>query len=155
MSGPGAACRAPTFGELMSYITISDIEGQLSTAQLVQLTDDAKSGEVDTDKITKAIDDADAEVNGYVGRRYTVPVQPPVPDLLQKLSTDIAVWNLYRRRQRAPENVRQAYEDAIATLKMIAEGDMVLPIPTPPSGLTGGEVFGPERVFTRDKLKGF
>jgi phage gp36-like protein len=140
----------------MSYILQSDLEaGGLSNSQLIQLTDDAKSGEVDTDKVSKAIEDAEGEVNGYLAKRYVVPVAPPVPDLVQKLSTDIAVWNIYSRRQRAPDNVRQRYEDAIKMLIRIADGDMVLDLPAPPSGLTGGEVFGPERVFTRDKLKGF
>ena len=142
----------------MTYILQSDIEASgVSTAQLVQLTDDEKTGEVDTDKVTKAIEDAESEVNGYVGKRYSVPIAPPIPNLVQKLSTDIAVWNLWRRRQRAPENVRQAYEDAIKTLEKIAAGEIVLDVEAlpPASTLTGGEVFGPERVFTRDKMKGF
>jgi phage gp36-like protein len=142
----------------MSYILPSDLEsGGLSNAQLIQLTDDAKTGQVDTDKVTKAIEDAEAEVNGYLAKRYTVPIGAPIPNLVQKLSTDIAVWNLYRRRQRAPENVRQAYEDAIKTLSKIADGTIVLDVAVAPPAatLTGGEVFGPERIFTRDTLKGF
>src|SRR5688572_12127218 len=138
----------------MSYILQSDLEsGGLSTSQLIQLTDDLKTGEVDTDKVTKAIEDAEGEVNGYLGKRYAVPIAPPVPNLVQKLSTDIAIWNVYRRRQRAPENVRQAYEDAIKTLLLIADGTIVLDVavPPPPATLTGGEVFGPERIFDRDK----
>ena len=141
----------------MTYILQSDIEGFMSRTQLIQCTDDEKTGEIDTDKITKAIEDAESEVNGYLGKRYVVPIAPPVPNLVQKLSTDIAVWNVWRRRQRAPENVRQAYEDAIKRLEKIAAGEIVLDVETlpPASTLTGGEVFTAKRKFTRHKMRGF
>ena len=88
----------------MSYILPSDLEsGGVSNAQLIQLTDDAKTGEVDTDKVTKAIEDAEAEVNGYVGRRYTVPIAAPIPNLIQKLSTDIAAPEDLIEHEAEPE----------------------------------------------------
>lgn len=142
----------------MSYIVQNDLLSQVSNAQLIQLTDDAKTGSVDATKVTQAITEAEAEVNGYVATRYAVPVAAPVPDLVKKLSVDIAIYNLYRRRQRIPENVTKSYDDAVAKLKDIAKGLITLGIDPPPaesSKATKGEVFGPERVFDRDKLKSF
>lgn len=142
----------------MSYIVQADLLSQLSGAQLIQLTDDNKTGVVDTDKVTRAIAEAEAEVNGYIATKYSVPVASPVPDLVKQLAIDVAIYRLYRRRQRVPDDVRTAYEDAVKKLEGIAKGLVTLGIEPPPaesSKATSGEIFGPKRVFDRDKLGGF
>ena len=40
-----------------------------------------------------AIEDADAEIDGYLAKRYDVPMSP-APKVLNKFSKDIAVYNL-------------------------------------------------------------
>lgn len=142
----------------MAYITQADLVEQISDSQLIQLTDDAKLGTVDTDTVARAITAAEAEVNGYLATRYTVPVAAPVPDLIKKWALDIAVYNLYRRRQRMPGDVRTAYEDTIKALTQVAKGTITLgvdPAPAESSDAKEGEVFGPDRVFDRDKLGSF
>ena len=142
----------------MAYIVQADLLAQLSNAQLIQLTDDAKTGSVDTDKVDKAIADAEAEVNGYVATKHSVPLASPIPDLIKKLAIDITIYNLYRRRQRTPEDVRTAYEDAVKKLEGIARGLITLgvdPQPAESSKATQGETSGPARVFDRDKLGSF
>ena len=142
----------------MSYIVQADLLAQVSEAQLVQLTDDETIGVVNTTRVSQAIADADAEIDGYVATRYAVPVAAPVPALLKKLSIDITIYNLWRRRQKIPELVRTAYEDAIKKLEQIAKGTITLgvdPAPAESSKSSAGETFGPERVFDRDKMGGF
>ncbi len=142
----------------MAYIVRDDLKGQISEEQLTQLTDDDKAGTPDENKINRAIAEAEAEVNGYVATKYAVPVAAPTPVLLKSLSIDIAIYRLWRRRQRVPDENRKAYEDAVAKLKDIAKGVLTLGIdPAPAESTKGssGEVFGPERVFDRDKLGGF
>jgi len=142
----------------MPYIVQADLLSQLSNAQLIQLTDDNKTGSVDADKVTRAIVEAEAEVNGYIATKYAVPLAAPVPDLVKQLAIDVAIYRLYRRRQRVPDDVRTAYEDAVNKLEGIAKGLVTLGIDPPPaesSSATSGQVFGPERVFNRDKLSGF
>jgi len=142
----------------MSYITQSDLSGQISDSELIQVTDDAKLGVVSATVVSKAIADAEAEVNGYLATKYAVPIGGTVPDLVKKLCIDAAIYNLYRRRKRVAEDVRQAYEDAIKKLEQIAKGIITLGIDPPPAALTqgsSGEVFGPDRVFDRDKLGSF
>ena len=141
----------------MSYITRSDLLDKLTEQQLVQLTDDEKTALANEPRIANAIADAESEVNGYVAVRHTVPVSP-APALLKSFSKTIAVKNLYSRRQRVPENVREEYNNAIAQLKDIAKGLLTLGIdPAPAESTKGssGETFGPERVFDRDKMGGF
>src|SRR5258706_5992693 len=120
----------------MSYIAQADIIGQISNAQLIQLTDDDRTGLVDAAKVDKAISDAESEINGYVATRYAVPVAAPVPDLVKKLATDIAVYSLWRRRQKVPEIVRTAYEDAMKKLSDISKGVITLGIDPAPAPST-------------------
>ena len=110
----------------MSYSTQTDLQNLLTPAQLVQLTDDNQDGVVDTAPITEAIAEADAEIDGYLGARYPVPVSP-IPVLLKNLSVAIALWKLYSRRSKLNELRRKAYEDAKATLTNLSKGLMVLP----------------------------
>jgi phage gp36-like protein len=141
----------------MSYILEADLLGQLSQAQLVQLTDDVGNGVVDSTRVTQAITDAEGEINGYVATRYAVPLIVPVPDLIKKLDIDITVYNLWRRRQKIPDLIRTAYEDAVKKLEAIAKGTITLGVDAAPAAQSGsaGETFGPERVFNRDKLGSF
>lgn len=141
----------------MAYLVRADLLDRLSEQQLVQLTDDAKSGVADETRITAAMAQAEAEIDGYVAVKYAVPVVP-APQLLKVFAVAIAAKNLYGRRQRVPDNVRAEYDDAIAKLKDIAKGVMTLgaePAPAESAKSSAGEVFGDERIFSRDKLSGF
>ena len=158
MGGGRLTIAAARFFSCKMYITQTDLSGQISNAQLIQLTDDAKTGLVDTTKIDKAIAEAEAEVNGYVATKRSVPLASPIPDLVKQLCVDIAIYRLFHRRQRVPDDVRKSYEDAVAKLKDISKGLLTLGIDPPPaesSKAASGEVFGPERMFDRDKLGGF
>lgn len=140
------------------YVTQADLEGQISESQLIQLTDDAKLGIVDVDILTRVIDASEAEVNGYLAPRYGVPVGSPVPVLVKKWSLDIAIYNLYRRRQRMPADVRTAYEDTIKALGQVAKGVMTLGVDPPPeesSVSNQSEVLENESDWSRDNLKDF
>lgn len=143
---------------MSSYISQADLLSKVSNAQLIQLTDDAQSGSIDATKVTQSIDEAESEVNGYVATRHSVPLSSPIPQLIKTLAVDIAIYKLYSRRQRVPESVRKAYEDAIKKLEGISKGLMTLgvdPAPAASSKATAGKVIGPERVFDRDKLGSF
>lgn len=142
----------------MAYIVQDDLLGQLPQAQLVQLTDDIGNGVIDETRVTQAITDAEAEIDGYVATRYAVPIAAPVPALIKKLAIDITVYNLWRRRQKIPDMIRTAYEDAVKKLEAIAKGTITLgvdPAPAESTKSSAGETSGPERVFDRDKLGSF
>jgi phage gp36-like protein len=118
----------------MAYSTQANLESAgIITTQLVQLTDDNGDGVADAAVIAAVIAQADAEIDGYLGTRYTVPVSP-VPALVVQLSTAIAAWRLYGRRSLSNDHRSKDYDDAVATLKRLARGEMVLP------AVGGGEV---------------
>ncbi len=123
----------------MAYSTQTDIEEQLSQAELVQLTDDAGSGSVDTTVVDRAIADADDEVNSYLQERYAVPISP-VPGLVRKLSVDIAIYNLFARRDLDAPVRTQRYENAVRLLKGLARGEASLGVEPPPAEVHDEEV---------------
>lgn len=143
----------------MPYSTLSDIKDQLDQARLIQLTDDERTGTVNESRVDKAISDADEEINGYVGSRYTVPLSP-VPAIIRKYSVDLAIYNLYGRRDTVPEVRKDRYANAIKFLQQVALGKISLG-PTDPDGnppvSDAPEMSSdnPERIFTRDSMRGF
>ena len=137
----------------MAYCTQADLLEQISEDVLIQLTDDEDAGVVDTDMVTRAIADADAEIDSYCGTKYEVPFSP-VPVMVRKYSVDIAIYNLYARRRGAPEDRKERYDDAISFLKDVSKGIATLGGDAP----SGDDESGPEattvksdRVFSRGR----
>lgn len=121
----------------MSYATQADILEQLDEDILVQLTDDADAGVVDADMVTRAIADADAEIDGYCGTRYDVPFTS-VPAMIRKISVDIAIYNLYARRKGTPEDRQKRYENAVRFLNNVSKGVITLGGDAPAQDLDSG-----------------
>jgi len=141
----------------MAYSTKDDVLDQLDEETLIQLTDDDNAGLVDNDKVTRAIADADATVDAYCQGRYTVPLDP-VPNKIRQVSVDIAIYNLYSRRDdTAPETRKDRHKEAIRFLEKVADGKIDLGTATPAPETTGNaaDIDYNERIFSRDKLKGF
>jgi len=142
----------------MPYSTISDVQDQLSEAELIGLTDDAAAGAVDTDVVARAIADADEEIDGYAGSRTKVPLSP-VPGIIRKYSVDVAIYNLYARRQNSiPEIREKRYDNAVKFLAKVATGAITLgaddPEGNPPSTSGIAVRFAPS-VMTGPKLERF
>jgi phage gp36-like protein len=143
----------------MAYSTEADILKDISSVELAQLTSESDDT-VDHDVVAKAILDADAEIDGYLAVRSSVPLDP-VPALVAKLSTRIALYNLFSRRaSRAGgvnETVKDNYERSVEILKAIAKGDVKLGVDAPVAAAPspGAQVSAPSRLFTRDTLQGF
>jgi len=141
----------------MAYCTQSDLLEQISESELIQLTDDDDIGVIDDDKITRAIVNADAEIDSYCGVKHTVPFTT-VPPRIRALSEDISIYNLYSRRRGAPEDRKERYDNAIAFLKEVAKGNASLgedDPDAPPLDTHKPEISSSDRVFSRDKMDGF
>ena len=138
----------------MAYCTIDDLEDQISEDELIMLTDDAAAGVVDTDIAAAAIAKSDALIDGYCGKRYGVPFTT-VPDVIKQFSADIAIYNLFGRREGAPEDRRTRYKDAIDFLKGVARGDNSLGENDPdgsPADTNAPQISSSTRIFSRTKL---
>jgi phage gp36-like protein len=141
----------------MSYSMQADLLEQISSDKLTQLTDDADTGSIDADVIARAIADADAEIDGYCGTRYTVPFTT-VPAIIRKVSVDITIYNLYARRKGAPDDRQKRYDNAIKFLANVSKGLISLGADDPdsvPADTNTPEITQSDRIFTRDKMDGF
>jgi phage gp36-like protein len=128
----------------MSYCTQADILEQLDEDVLVQLTDDDDIGVVDGDVVTRAIADADAEIDSYCGTRHDLPFSP-VPVMVRKLSVDLSIYNLYARRRGVSEDRQKRYDNAIRFLQDVARGRITLGADAPTPDSDGG----PEATTTK------
>ena len=81
----------------MPYATQSDLEERFGPQELAQLTDRVDGLMPDPAVIARALADAEAEIDGYLAARYTVPLSA-VPAVLVRLTCDIARYRLYDDR---------------------------------------------------------
>jgi Mu-like prophage protein gp36 len=109
----------------MAYSVYADLAYQLPAADLIELTDDAGSGSVDTDIITRAIEDSDAEIDAYLSARYDLPLST-TPGLIRRLSVDLSICWLYARRSSlvVPETWQERCRMAREMLEKIALGTL-------------------------------
>lgn len=141
------------------YSAQTDILLQISDVELAQLTsDDGVS--IDEDVVNKAITDADADIDSYLGKVYSVPLSTASAKVNQ-LSVTIAIYKLHSRRAAqlggVSEIVRTNYEDAIRFLEQAAAGKVTIGVDPPPAkaSTTGGKFSADERRFTRDEMDGY
>jgi phage gp36-like protein len=144
----------------MSYATPQDIINRYPNRDLVQLTnEDPAITTINTTALQQALTDASAEIDGYLGGRFTLPLSDP-PAVLNRLAADVAMYRLQALRPLHDlADARRRYDDAIAMLTKVASGEMTLGI-----GADGHETSiaegaeqaqGPARVFNRGTMKGF
>lgn len=141
----------------MPYALTADMIARYGTDDLIRLTDRTGSLDViDTAVLTTALDDASAEINGYLTKRYSLPLANP-PRILVTYCCDIAYYRLLGTQEIA--QATKLYESAIDFLKRVARGEVSLGDETPgdSQAASPGPVFeeGPDRVFGRDQLKSF
>lgn len=146
----------------MSYITNSDIETRLGSQAYVQLTDDDGDGTANSDVVDEARLGAEGEVNGYLARRYQVPIDvgtyTELSGLLASICLDLVELRLRSRRPPAPREAIERAERTRLWLKGVAGGSIALPgVGTLPPSATEGivaESLGETRRLFLDDLAG-
>jgi phage gp36-like protein len=144
----------------MSYASLADLQERLGDTVYVQLTDDAGAGVADEGKALEALQAAAGKMDGYLARRYAVPVdtagEEALAGLLKSLMLDLAEYRLHARRWPAPEIIKEKREAAIHWLVKAGEGEVRLPcnkeIPAN-DGDVGAQVSGNARVLSRETME--
>ncbi|MCP1601428.1 phage gp36-like protein [Aeromonas caviae] len=139
------------------YATKQDLEDR-DGSMLYNFALDRSTDTLNDTWIDEALATADDEINGYLSRRYVLPL-PTVPDLLKRQAIVIAFYWLGDRDNQVTDLLQKRYDSAIAKVKEIAAGKLDLGLPTPdqpPEGAVGKVelVQDNERLFTRDSLRG-
>lgn len=123
----------------MTYATQTDMTDRYGAVELAQLTDRSAGLVINTTVLGRALSDADAEIDGYLATRYTLPLATTAA-VLVRLAADIARYRLYD--ERVTDAVRTRYEDAVSLLKRLSSGDVQLAgaSPVPVVGGSGNSV---------------
>ena len=139
----------------MTYATQADLETRFGTEELAQRTDRINGSVIDASVISRALADAEAEIDGYLAKRYQLPL-PTVPAVLGRIACDLARYYLYD--DRVIEVVRKRYEDAVRLLKAMASGEVKLDAAEALEPAVSGIAVtsrSPERIFNADGLAGY
>lgn len=163
----------------MHYATVQDMIDRFGERELIQLTD-PEIVAVQAARAERALGDAQALVDGYLGRVYRLPlagcakpapvpgdpgaVQLVPPPQLTRITCDVARYYLYD--DIAPEHeVYIRYKAADRELGLVAEGRAVLSCPWggTPGPLVAGDAPGDAEVhygfsarqITDDSTRGF
>jgi len=108
--------------------------------------------------IEEAIKDADGEIDGYLAKRYPIPLPSP-PKVINKFSKDIAVYNLFSRigidEGEKESNYLTRYKAAIRFFENVAKGIVDLGISdNTQRANTGFSVNSNARIFSRNSMNG-
>ncbi|WP_250696815.1 gp436 family protein [Escherichia coli] len=82
-----------------------------------------ETNELDEGKIRQAISDAEAEIDSFLSRRYQLPLGvTEIPRPLQRVAVSLAFYWLSERDNQITELIQKRYDDAIKTLREMANG---------------------------------
>ena len=151
----------------MAYCTAAEVLDMLKEDMLnVIVGDDYIENEDEriqaiTPIVEQAIADADAEIDGYLAKRYKVPFEK-TPQVINKFAKDIALYNMVSRKG-VDENDREKkyltrYNAAIAFLTKVAEGRISIGVSennTEDAARIGFSMSNSPRLFSRGSMKGW
>lgn len=143
----------------MPYISVDDYLTLYGERETTLITAKNAGDPFDSAAVDAQIAKAEEEANGYIGKRYTIPLASP-PALVTGIVSSLARWYLFKNNR--PQTVIDDAEVARKQLLLIAKGELTIPsadgvIPeqdsSRPSFGTSGD--GPAPVFTEANLAGF
>jgi len=143
----------------VAYVTQQNLIDRFGEKELIQLTDrtNLPATTIDATVVAAAIGDAEKLADSYMAKRYALPLNP-VPDVLVPVVANIARYNLHSEYAEKDSAVTRNYKDAVAWLKDVASGIVQLEADgvasdQPASGQV--QISAPDKVFSRDSLKGY
>ncbi|TWC35059.1 phage gp36-like protein [Pseudomonas sp. SJZ079] len=124
----------------MAYATQDALIERHGLDAVLLVADRDDDGVVDAAVVAKALADATAEIDTYVGARHRLPL-PSVPEVLVRLCCDISLYRLSADAGSNTEEKRKRFEDAVSLLIRIAGGSVSLGLPTPVEQQSSGEAW--------------
>lgn len=99
------------------YATEADLKTRFGAQVIEELKLGREDGADPVDVVQVALQDAEEEINGYIGSRYSLPLAS-VPSNLKRIVCDIARYRLYT--EEPLEHITKLYEEAVNFLKLVA-----------------------------------
>ncbi len=143
----------------MSYVTRQEMIDGYGFDAILEATDRAEppTGQIDETILARAMEAANQLADGYLSRRYRLPLVA-IPVDLQDHARAIAFLNLSRGRgEGIGKEVRAAYDDAITWLTAVSTGQILLTANIPPevTGAGAPQFTAAARTFDQNSLRHF
>ena len=114
----------------MAYAGVQDMIDRFGQVEMIRLTTpaDQDMDTVQTDPVDRALEDASALIDGYLRRRYQVPLDL-VPAEIRRAACVLARFDLSTGDNReASERAAQDYKGVLSWLTQISKGEVLLPL---------------------------
>jgi len=111
------------------YTTIQKLVPRMPMRDIVELTDDDESGDVNAAVLDQAIADVGAEIDSKLRGRYPVPFTGTLPDIIEHIAAILVIHNLYSRKHQLTlsDGLARQYKKALSDLNELQTGLQVLP----------------------------
>jgi len=133
----------------MTYCTQQDLIDRYGEPELIELTDEHGTEEINATQIARAIADTDGLIDGYLASRYTLPLAE-VPKVLNRIACALVRYDLY---DHPPKQIEKRRDQAIEFLRDAASGKISLGINTDgsdPATSNSASISSGGNVFNRD-----
>lgn len=120
----------------MAYASVQDMVDRFGQTEMIRLTtpDGAEMVSLDADAIARALEEASAQIDTYLRKRYLVPLSA-APYEIRRAACHMARYDLSMGENREPgEQVRLARKEVMDWLQQIASGAVLLDLDEVQSG---------------------
>lgn len=110
----------------MSYTTLDKLKKAYDEVYLIKLSNkDGTTLTMDTAVISETITNVESLIDGFLRPRYNLPLTTVQP-FLTCVANDLVYFQLKQRKNEIDEQDKLTYNNAIAVLKKISTGEIVL-----------------------------
>jgi phage gp36-like protein len=109
------------------YATAEAMQRKFGERELIQLTETEPPylDAINMDKLNAAMQEANSEIDAYVGSRYALPLQI-IPPFLVEIGCNLARYYAVTGDLSENDPIKNRYESSIKTLTKISKGELVL-----------------------------
>lgn len=109
------------------YATVKAMKLKFGETILIRLTDTERpyQGEINMEKLNSAMNEANSEIDAYVGSRYPLPLQV-IPPFLTEIGCNLARYYAVTGDLSENDPIKNRYESSIKTLTKISKGELTL-----------------------------
>ena len=109
------------------YATVDVMKRKFGERELIQLTETEPPylDTINIDKLNAAMQEANSEIDAYVGSRYPLPLQT-IPPFLIEIGCNLARYYAVTGDLSENDPIKNRYESSIKTLTKISKGDLTL-----------------------------
>ena len=109
------------------YATVEGMKRKFGESELIQLTETEPPylDAINMDKLNAAMQEANSEIDAYVGSRYPLPLQL-IPPFLTEFGCNLALYYAVTGDLSENDPIKNRYESSIKTLTKISKGELTL-----------------------------